>query len=128
MVAAHPVCLQLLTTMCAMQGLPGRAKELIKLGGSLFLAFAPAIIVISVLFTVLYAVRHASMTRRSQTVTMHVSQQYWTHRQLLQRVHAPQMFGEKFVHTGDSRMHVPEYVDPYELLGEPTVDPTIPLR
>ena len=69
------------------------------------------------------------------------------------------MYGEKFVHTGNTRMHVPEYVvstaftlplyqafgteshaltcqltiaclrqDPYELLGEPTVDPTIPLR
>jgi len=39
-----------------LEGLIPRAKELIKLGGSFFLAFAPGIIVISLLFTVLYSV------------------------------------------------------------------------
>jgi len=76
-----------------LEGLIPRAKELIKLGGSLFLAFAPAIIVISLLFTVLYSV-----------------------------------FGDTFVHGGDPRMPPPQYLDPYELLGEETVDPIIPLR
>jgi len=40
-----------------LQGLIPRVRELAKLGGSVFLAFAPAVIVISVFFTVLYAVR-----------------------------------------------------------------------
>ena len=39
-----------------------------------------------------------------------------------------QGFGESFVHGGSVHDPRPEYIDPYDLLGEPTVDPTIPLR
>ena len=38
------------------------------------------------------------------------------------------LFGSEFVHGGRSGMAMPRYVDPYELLGQPTVDRTIPLR
>jgi hypothetical protein len=37
------------------------------------------------------------------------------------------LFGSQFVHGGRS-MQMPRYVDPYELLGQPTVDPTVPMR
>lgn len=40
----------------SLQGLIPRAKELIKLGGGFFLAFVPAVIVISLLFTGMFAV------------------------------------------------------------------------
>lgn len=38
------------------KGLVPRAKELLKLGGTFFLAFLPAIIVISIIGTVTFAV------------------------------------------------------------------------
>jgi hypothetical protein len=37
-------------------------------------------------------------------------------------------FGEHFLHGGATSMRPPPYVDPYELLGAPTVDPMVPLR
>lgn len=42
-------------------------------------------------------------------------------------VHTPQTMGDMFVHGGAS-YDPPAYVDPYELLSEPTVDPMIPLN
>ena len=38
------------------------------------------------------------------------------------------LFGDQFIHGGRTSMSMPRYVDPYELLGQPTVDPTVPLR
>ena len=38
------------------------------------------------------------------------------------------VFGSEFVHGGRTSMAMPRYVDPYELLGQPTVDPMVPLR
>jgi hypothetical protein len=37
-------------------------------------------------------------------------------------------FGDQFIHGGRTSMGPPPYIDPYELLAEPTVDPQIPLR
>jgi hypothetical protein len=70
-----------------------RATELLKLGGSVFLAFAPFIVAISLAFWGIFAV-----------------------------------FGDQFVHGGASGTGPPPYVDPQELLSEPTVDPYIPYR
>ena len=36
-------------------------------------------------------------------------------------------FGEHFLHGGSTSRSIP-YIDPYQLLGEPTVDPMVPLR
>ena len=90
-------------------------RELAKLGGSLFLAFAPSIIVISVLFTVLYAVRMAGcvLTRRQILFGAEhstVSPASVNFIRMLTLTSPLQMYGDKFVHTGNSRMHVPEYV------------------
>lgn len=74
-----------------LEGLIPRASQLVKLGGSVFLAFVPFIAAISVAFAGIYAV-----------------------------------MGDSFVHGGDSRSGLPAYVDPAELLSEPTVDPYIP--
>jgi hypothetical protein len=76
-----------------MQGLIPRAKELLKLGLSFFLAFGPLILAFVGLAATLYF-----------------------------------LFGNQFIHGGRSSMGVPQYVDPYELLGQPTVDPMVPLR
>ncbi|CAL8469455.1 g8996 [Coccomyxa elongata] len=76
-----------------LEGLIPRAKELLKLGLSFFLAFGPLIIGIVGLALTLYF-----------------------------------LFGTQFVHGGRSGMAMPQYVDPYELLGQPIVDPTVPLR
>ena len=38
------------------------------------------------------------------------------------------LFGDQFIHGGRTSMSMPRYVDPYELLGQPTVDPTVPMR
>jgi len=54
-----------------LQGLIPRVRELAKLGGSVFLAFAPAVIVISVFFTVLYAVRMANEMSRLVSTVLH---------------------------------------------------------
>ena len=78
-------------TTCASQGLIPRAKELLKLGSSFFLAFGPLILGIGGLAAALYLT-----------------------------------FGEQFVHGGRTGVSLPPYVDPYELLGEPTVDPRVP--
>ncbi|KAK9811845.1 hypothetical protein WJX72_011124 [[Myrmecia] bisecta] len=74
-----------------LEGLIPRGTELLKLGGSFFLAFLPYVLVASVVFTGIYLV-----------------------------------FGESFIHGGHSVP--PHYVDPYDLLSEPTVDPMVPLR
>ena len=151
--------------MCA-QGLIPRVKELAKLGGSLFLAFAPSIIVISVLFTVLYAVRMASPAQPGcrtfvTVLTLEIDCIHWSPLQhddraiaasrctatsLFIRATAECMCQNMWyaslrvpaltiytmasqpteVYKADMRASVPQ--DPYELLGEPTVDPTIPLR
>lgn len=37
------------------------------------------------------------------------------------------IFGDLFVHTGSPSAGVPQYIDPMELLSEPTVDPMIPM-
>lgn len=39
-----------------LEGFPGRASQLIKLGGSLFLGFLPFMLAFSVLFTAIYSV------------------------------------------------------------------------
>jgi hypothetical protein len=39
-----------------------------------------------------------------------------------------QGFGEGFIHSGNPANSVPSYVDPYDLLSEPTVDPYYPVR
>ena len=61
------ICAHMRSHDVGAQGLIPRVKELAKLGGSLFLAFAPSIIVISVLFTVLYAVRMSGPTQSGVT-------------------------------------------------------------
>ncbi|KAF8065708.1 hypothetical protein HT031_002768 [Scenedesmus sp. PABB004] len=76
-----------------LEGLIPRAAELLKLGGSVFLAFAPFIVAISLLFGAIYAA-----------------------------------FGDAFVHGGDRAAGPPPYVDPTELLSEPTVDAMVPFR
>ncbi|KAK9908275.1 hypothetical protein WJX75_005342 [Coccomyxa subellipsoidea] len=76
-----------------LEGLIPRAKELLKLGLSFFLAFGPLILAFVGLAATLYF-----------------------------------LFGNQFIHGGRSSMGVPQYVDPYELLGQPTVDPMVPLR
>ncbi|KAI8108081.1 hypothetical protein M9434_006111 [Picochlorum sp. BPE23] len=37
------------------------------------------------------------------------------------------VFGDLFVHSGSPSAGVPQYIDPMELLSEPTVDPMIPM-
>ena len=81
----------LLNTLAA-QGLLPRASELLKLGLSFFLGFAPLVLGIAGLSLALYL-----------------------------------SFGEHFLHGGSPSRGFPPYVDPYELLGEPTVDPMVPL-
>ena len=40
-----------------------------------------------------------------------------------------QVYGQDFVHGGDHRRSAPPpYLDPFDLLDAPTVDPTIPFR
>jgi hypothetical protein len=39
-----------------------------------------------------------------------------------------QGFGEGFIHSGNPPNSVPSYIDPYDLLNEPTVDPYYPVR
>jgi hypothetical protein len=88
--------LALLRVFCfvfLLQGLLPRASELLKLGASVFLAFVPFILAISLAFGGIYAV-----------------------------------FGDHFVHGGDSSYSRPTYIDPETLLSEPTVDPYIPYR
>jgi len=43
-------------------------------------------------------------------------------------VSVSQGFGDQFIHTGTSSSALPQYVDPYELLNEPTVDPYFPIN
>lgn len=88
--ALLPVCCD---ACLSVQGLIPRASELLKLGGSVFLAFVPFILAISLAFGGIYA-----------------------------------LFGEHFVHGGDSSYSRPAYIDPETLLSEPTVDPYIPYR
>lgn len=75
------------------QGLAPRAKELLKLGLSFFLAFGPLILGIALLSGALYF-----------------------------------GFGDQFIHGGRTNVGPPPYIDPYELLAEPTVDPLVPIR
>ena len=37
------------------------------------------------------------------------------------------VFGDLFVHSGSPSSGIPQYVDPMDLLSEPTVDPMIPM-
>lgn len=37
------------------------------------------------------------------------------------------LFGDLFVHSGSPSSGVPQYIDPMDLLSEPTVDPMIPM-
>lgn len=37
------------------------------------------------------------------------------------------VFGDLFVHSGSPSSGVPQYIDPMDLLSEPTVDPMIPM-
>lgn len=77
-----------------LEGLIPRVSSLAQLGGSIFLAFLPAVAVISLLFSAIYFV-----------------------------------YGQDFVHGGDHRRSAPPpYLDPFDLLDAPTVDPTIPFR
>ncbi|GBF94149.1 ribosomal RNA large subunit methyltransferase H [Raphidocelis subcapitata] len=76
-----------------LEGLIPRASQLLQLGGSVFLAFAPFILAISLLFAGIYSV-----------------------------------FGESFVHTGEGRVSMPQYIDADALLAEPTVDPYVPFQ
>lgn len=85
-------CRPISNVYCCHQGLVPRAKELLKLGLTFFLAFAPLILGIGGLAAALYLT-----------------------------------FGQSFVHGGSSSMSPPPYVDPYELLGQPTIDPMVPL-
>ena len=40
-----------------------------------------------------------------------------------------QVYGQEFVHGGDHRRSAPPpYLDPFDLLDAPTVDPTVPAR
>ena len=42
---------------------------------------------------------------------------------------ALQVYGQDFVHGGDRvRSGPPPYLDPFDLLDAPTVDPMVPLR
>lgn len=56
-------------TLLLPQGLIPRGGELIKLGGSLFLAFLPFMLAFSLLFTGVYAVRRGS--RKTRKFTSH---------------------------------------------------------
>eukprot|EP00891_Asterochloris_glomerata_P008170 jgi/Astpho2/8170/Aster-x0800 len=77
-----------------LEGLLPRLAELAKLGGRFFLAFLPAVLIISGLFTGIYAI-----------------------------------WGQNFIHYGSARRNAPPpYVDPWDLLNEPTMDPMIPLK
>lgn len=76
-----------------LEGLIPRAGELVKLGGSFFLAFGPFIAVVSIVFTAAYL-----------------------------------LLGEAFVHGGGAVAGPPPYIDPYDLLNEPIVDPMIPFN
>ncbi|KAL0052728.1 hypothetical protein WJX82_006723 [Trebouxia sp. C0006] len=77
-----------------LEGLIPRATSLAQLGGSFFLAFLPAVLVISLLFSAIYFV-----------------------------------YGQDFIHGGDHlRSAPPPYLDPFDLLDAPTVDPMVPLR
>eukprot|EP00892_Ulva_mutabilis_P002805 jgi/Ulvmu1/12525/UM090_0012.1 len=42
--------------------------------------------------------------------------------------HAMQGYGDQFIHSGNTSSSLPQYVDPYELLNEPTVDPYYPIQ
>jgi hypothetical protein len=74
------------------EGLIPRVTELVKLGGSFFLAFGPFIVGVALAFACVYAV-----------------------------------FGSSFVHSGRPSAGPPTYIDPIELLNEPTIDPMVPL-
>ncbi len=40
-----------------------------------------------------------------------------------------QIWGQNFIHYGSARRNAPPpYVDPWDLLNEPTMDPMIPLK
>jgi len=39
-----------------------------------------------------------------------------------------QGFGDQFIHSGESTSTLPQYVDPYDLLNEATVDPYYPIN
>lgn len=39
-----------------------------------------------------------------------------------------QGFGDQFIHSGSATSTLPEYVDPYDLLNEATVDPYYPIN
>lgn len=77
-----------------LEGLIPRVIQLARLGGAFFLAFLPAVLVISLLFSGIYFV-----------------------------------YGQDFIHGGDHlRSAPPPYLDPFDLLDAPTVDPMVPLR
>lgn len=141
-----------------LQGLIPRLTQLARLGGSFFLAFLPAVLVISLLFSGIYFVSFLTncVLRSALTPTM----LHMAHRvpHLLypgRYIHAPysqhyphvcmlglqrqlcivmvecalQVYGQDFVHGGDvKRSSPPPYVDPFDLLDAPTVDPMVPLR
>lgn len=92
------------------QGLIPRATELIRLGGGFFLAFGPFIALISLVFSAIYlvCVPRNLVLPPSPLPT--------------------QVLGDSFVHGGSPVSAPPPYVDPYDLLSEPTVDPMVPLR
>jgi hypothetical protein len=75
-----------------LDGLLPRARELLLLGGSVFLGFLPAMLIFSLVFTGIFSV-----------------------------------FGDNFVHGGRQGA-LPTYVDPEQLLAEPTVDRFVPFR
>lgn len=118
-----------------MQGLIPRATELAKLGGSFWVSFYPFIGVVIAAFVVLYLVSSgvtaatgrcatcmplAVIWRRSAQVHMdpHQTEAHMAAWCFLQ------FTGSGFIHQGNSRMQVPEYLDRSLFSDEPTQQQT----
>ena len=114
-----------------MQGLIPRATELAKLGGSFWVSFYPFIGVVIAAFVVLYLVSTgvATVTGRHPTC-MPIAEVWRCSGQVHMDPHQTeahraaccflQFTGSGFIHQGNSRMQVPEYLDRSLFSDEPT--------
>ena len=99
-----------------LQGLVPRAKQLLALGLTFFLAFGPVILAISLLFSGIFWVS-------SHHLYADMGEEFTIQREPL-IADVLQLYGENFIHGG--KPGFTRYIDPVELLNEPTVDERIP--
>ena len=126
-----------------LEGLIPRASLLLRTGGTFFLGFLPFILLASLLFVGMYFVRpcpgsagmHTLATRVAQRTQLQRRRTHWCIACVANSVpreqraaRALQAFGEQFIHSGTTSTSLPGFVDPYDLLAEPTVDPYYPIN